>query len=521
MSNNEACEEPIGRTLWSMCWPLLASSCLVSGIGLVDLFLAGRMGEAAQAAVGIGEQVLCLTIIVGTGLATGTAAFVARHVGGGNYALARLYARDSLKASLVVGLLALVFGFALSHQVFEIFQTDWRVAQVGTHYLQLCSFGNLPFVVSCCLGAIFRSFGAPKYCLYIWLLTAGISITGSFLLAGSSWQWCSNSVEALAIAWDTGSLVGASAGLIWLHKLLRIPATAVQEVERPPRRATHGVAPTVVSVTADIERRVRRATHGGSHVRAAFIAAQGGDEPRPHNAEARSPAVSPGVCATRRLLDIAIVSVPAIVADGCWILANFLVYRILSVVPDATRAQAAWSIALKLEETFALMPLLALNLAAAVIVGQSLGAGNRDRARLAIRQMAAAGAFAMFSLGVVIALSAPVLSSIMSADAGISSWTIALLRAAPALLPLAALWLIVLGGLEGAGDTYLSMICNLLGLICVQLPITWLLVVILGWGATGIWVGLAASRLFLSGAALWGFCRVSPALKAFPQKMLA
>src|SRR5262249_30090632 len=312
-------EGSIGRALWSMCWPLLASSFLVSSIGLVDLFLAGRMGEAAQAAVGIGEQVLCLTIIAGTGLATGTAAFVARYVGAGDHAMARSYAQDSLKASFVAGVVAIFFGLTLSRVLFATFQTDRLVAEVGSQYPELWAFGNLPFIVSCCLGAIFRSFGAPKYCLYIWLLTAGISIAGSFALAASPWRWCNNSVTALATAWDIGCLLGTSAGMIWLRKLFA--AVPCWQKSSMPGSGQHGSM-------------------------------------------------------RRRLRNIAAVSIPAIVADSCWIFANFLVFRILSALPDATRAQAAWSIALKLEETFALMPLVALNLAAAVIVGQSLGAGN-------------------------------------------------------------------------------------------------------------------------------------------------
>jgi Na+-driven multidrug efflux pump len=363
--------------------------------------------------------------------------------------------------------LAVFVGLTLSRLTFTIFQTDRLVAQVGTQYLELCAFGNLPFIVSCCLGAIFRSFAAPKYCLYLWLLTAGISIAGSFLLAAAPRQWCGNSVAALAIAWDIGCLVGTSAGLIWLRRLFRtLPLT--------------------------------------------------GDSAKPVDLEALA-----GSGSIQRLLDIATVSVPAVVADSCWILANFLVFRILSVLPDATRAQAAWSIALKLEETFALMPLVALNLAAAVIVGQSLGAGNPLRARLATWQMAGTGALAMFILGGAIAVAAPALASLMSMDAGIGSWTIILLRGAPALLPLAAVWLIVLGGLEGAGDTRVSMLCNLLGLLCVQLPITWLFVIVFGWGATGICASLGAARLFLSGAALWGFCHVSPASGGVPQKISA
>lgn len=44
-----------------MTWPLLATYVLFSLIGLVDAYLAGLIGDAAQAAVGIGEQVIFLT----------------------------------------------------------------------------------------------------------------------------------------------------------------------------------------------------------------------------------------------------------------------------------------------------------------------------------------------------------------------------------------------------------------------------------------------------------------------------
>ena len=48
---------------------------------------------------------------------------------------------------------------------------------------------------------------------------------------------------------------------------------------------------------------------------------------------------------------------------------------------------------------------------------------------------------------------------------------------------------------DGAGNTVPAMIINLFTLWGLQIPLAWLLSQVLGWGATGLWLGISAANV--------------------------
>ena len=55
-------EENLSRVVWQLAWPAVLTMLLQLANGLVDMFFVGRLGPAAQAAVGMGGQVVMLLI---------------------------------------------------------------------------------------------------------------------------------------------------------------------------------------------------------------------------------------------------------------------------------------------------------------------------------------------------------------------------------------------------------------------------------------------------------------------------
>jgi len=54
--------------------------------------------------------------------------------------------------------------------------------------------------------------------------------------------------------------------------------------------------------------------------------------------------------------------------------------------------------------------------------------------------------------------------------------------------------------LRGAGATNTSLMINIVGTVVIQVPLSWFLGFVVGWGAFGIWVALPISfvvRMFL------------------------
>jgi Na+-driven multidrug efflux pump len=59
--------------------------------------------------------------------------------------------------------------------------------------------------------------------------------------------------------------------------------------------------------------------------------------------------------------------------------------------------------------------------------------------------------------------------------------------------PFMALSLILGGGLQGAGDTRGTMWVIIVGMWLIRLPLAYFLGIILGYGATGVWVAMVTS----------------------------
>jgi len=432
--------------VWEMSWPLLTTYLLSSLIGLSDTYISGFISDSAQAAVGIGEQAIFLTIILGTGLSVGTVACVARSIGSGDLELARQYARDSLLISLVVGLLASLAGVLAAKPVFSLLAVDPQVSAHGIRYLEVCALANLPFVVAMCQSAIFRALGKPCYALYLWIVISSLSIALNFALFFGLLPWGKGSVDALSLSWLTGCTGGVVAGAVWLQRLW----------------------------SAQTEQRSNLRDRQISFVRMRELLSIGG---------------------------------PALIADAVWIISNFLTYKIFAGMLHAAQVQAAWSIAHKVEETCASMPLLALSLAAATIVGQNLGAGQKGRAQRAGWLMAMAALAAMVGIGgLLFAVSEPI-AKMLSADKLVQEYTTLLLRLAPLTVPCLALWLVLFGALEGAGCTWTPMVSNVTVLVVVRLPLYWLVALPLGLGLSGLVAPFCLSRALLAAIAVYEYSR--------------
>ncbi len=201
------------------------------------------------------------------------------------------------------------------------------------------------------------------------------------------------------------------------------------------------------------------------------------------------------------------VGVPVMVGDLCWLTSNLLLFSMLSLLPHATTAQAAWTLQLKLEEALAYVPLRACCLATATLVGNGAGAGDLPGARQLARRVACAAALIMFVVGCATAIVAPYVVQMASADAEVKKLSQQLLIGSIVTFPMNALALVLASAMEGAGATLLPMTVNIIGLVLVRLPFAWLLALPLGWGVAGVWTAKCFSNIVTVGGMVLAFRR--------------
>ena len=91
-----------------LAWPVVVEQMLAMAVGLVNTYIAGHLGAASLAAVGLCTQLSNLVIAFFSAVGVGSTALVARQIGAGENGEADRTAGQSLLLALAVGLIAAV-----------------------------------------------------------------------------------------------------------------------------------------------------------------------------------------------------------------------------------------------------------------------------------------------------------------------------------------------------------------------------------------------------------------------------
>ena len=202
---------------------------------------------------------------------------------------------------------------------------------------------------------------------------------------------------------------------------------------------------------------------------------------------------------------ITVLSWPAVLLQIAWSAGSIVLYNILGRLGDkSVTAIASISNGLRIEAVIYL-PAFALNMAAAVLVGQNLGAGNPDRAEKAVWKIASIGVVFVSLLSLPVFLWAEQFASLLTKDPAVLEETARYLRINMLSEPFMALGAILSGGLQGAGDTKRTMHVIVIAMWFVRLPLAYYLALELNYGATGVWVAMITSMSLQGMLMAWKF----------------
>ena len=191
----------------------------------------------------------------------------------------------------------------------------------------------------------------------------------------------------------------------------------------------------------------------------------------------------------KRILNIGL---PAAGQNVSRVLSMMVFTGVLARSPQATAAVAALTIGLT-SESIAFMPGFAFSMAAGTLTGQNLGAGNPGRAERAAWAALQQGLGIMIVMGAVFFLLARPFAHIFTHDPEVVPLTVSYLRIAALSEPFLALGMILTGALNGAGETKAPAWAGIATMWGVRLPLAWLLIYGVGFGATGAWWAMTVS----------------------------
>ena len=169
-------------------------------------------------------------------------------------------------------------------------------------------------------------------------------------------------------------------------------------------------------------------------------------------------------------------------------------YLILSALPEhRVETLAALTAGLRIESIIYL-PVFGFNMANAVIVGNLLGERKPEEAfRSGITTMVL-GVCIVALMVVMVMLNARWIASFLSSDAIVIRESVRYIYISMLSEPFMAWGIILGGGLIGAGDTRSVLIRVGLSVWLIRIPLAYLLVVLLGFGAVSVWWSMNVSQ---------------------------
>lgn len=171
-------------------------------------------------------------------------------------------------------------------------------------------------------------------------------------------------------------------------------------------------------------------------------------------------------------------------------------------------ALATHQIALNYASLTYMVP-LGVSAAAAVSVGQAIGAGDQPRARRAGWLALGIGVSFMLLAGIVLFAAPRPLIELYTSDPRVLAVGPSLLMVAAAFQIFDGIQTVSTGALRGLGETRVPMFANLVGYWVLGLPLGFLLCFVLHWGILGLWFGLTLALVVIAATLLRRWIRDS------------
>ena len=438
------------RQLFLLALPVLGEQFLNFGIGFFDVYLSGRLGKSETAAIGLSAYVSWLASMIFSLIGTGTTAIVAREWGAGRFDEARRVTGRSLTMTPVIGAFVFCLLQLMATGFPSLLNMEGDQRRIAVEFLRIDAFGQFFAgwtAISC---AALRGSGDMFTPLRILIVSNLINMSVS-----------------VACTWGV-SLNGSS--------LYLIPPMGVIGIVTGTTIAHFFAAmlTTFILFSKASKIHISLADFGFHRETIWRVLRIGG------------PAALGGLCTFLGhfsfLMVIARLSTSGF--DGAIFAAHFVGVRV---------------------EALSYLPVEAFGIAAATLVGQSLGAGQIERAKRvgpeALRQC-------LWYAGVMMAvffIFAPTIYSQMHSDPEVAAVGVPALRLMSLYQIPNAVLIVYICALRGAGDTRFPLFCSFIGNVIVRVSVGYFFGVHLRMGLMGAWIGMGADNILRSVLVSWRY----------------
>jgi putative MATE family efflux protein len=209
--------------IWKMSWPIMMSQVMVSGVGLIDIMMVGRLGSDAIAAVGYSSQFMFLAISVLFAVGFACVALMARAIGGGDTDRARHTLAASLQVAIVTSLIVSAAVLIAPAPLLRLLGATDSVISTALPFLKLLMGSSVLLAVSMTIENALRANRDTKTPMMISVIVTAVKIAANALLIFGNFGFPRLELVGAGIATVVSQCVGI---VLFLGVVARAPATS-------------------------------------------------------------------------------------------------------------------------------------------------------------------------------------------------------------------------------------------------------------------------------------------------------
>ena len=438
MTETQPSRKSMTRKAISVAWPAVMESFFVVLAGMIDTMMVAELGPYAVAATGLTAQPKFIGLTIFFGVNIAVSALVARRKGEKNQEDANEITLTALW--LTVGLCVVVTAVFVifTPQMMRLAGSNEDTHEAAVEYFRIIMGGMFFSVITMVINAAQRDSGNTKLSMSTNLVSSVVNIIFNWLLIKGRLGFPAWGIRGAAIATVLGTVV--SAGMAVFSLFRRSSYVRIPLMIRLKSRFTRHAVRSIwnLAFSSTVENLAMRV----GFLATALIAARlGTDEFAAHN------------------IGMNLLGLGFSFADG-------------------------------------------MQVAAIALTGESLGAGEKEKARQQAGICQRIGFIISLVLSLILLLGGRWIFSLYFTEDHILDMGVLICRFMTVIILLQISQIIFTGTLRAAGDVRYTLVVALISVTFIRTLVTFLLVVVFKLGLTGVWIGILsdqASRFCLMG----------------------
>ena len=169
--------------------PIIVQNAISSFVNLLDNLMVGRIGTEQMSGVAIANQLIFVFNLAIFGAVSGAGIFTAQFHGAGNVEGVRVTLRYKLLICLGITALAILLFLLRGPQLIGLYLTDTadparvqRTLDFAMRYLRIMLAGLIPFALTQCYAGTLRETGETAMPMYAGIIAVGVNLLFNYLL---------------------------------------------------------------------------------------------------------------------------------------------------------------------------------------------------------------------------------------------------------------------------------------------------------------------------------------------------